>query len=232
MRGEEHGDAFGFVQMLDVGPQLITALRVESKRGLVEKQDLRGVQEPPRNLESPFHPAGKRFHEPLAAIPQLKQFQQAFDALDSRSPRNVIEHAVQLEVLVGRQVAVEARVLKYDPEPPPHVVWMLTRIDAVERNRPARRRQQRGQHLDGRRLAGAVGPEEREDLPFGNVERDVIDGFHLAERLDQIMNVNHAAAPQAERNTNTAAGEPVKLTTWRWYAPAGRQLPSGRPISQ
>src|SRR3954468_23549222 len=118
MRGEEHGDAFGFVQMLDVGPQLITALRVESKRGLVEKQDLRCVQEPPRNLESPFHPAGKRFHEPLAAIPQLKQFQQAFDALDSRSPRNGIEDAVQLEDLVCRLLLEKKRGLKQQSEPP------------------------------------------------------------------------------------------------------------------
>ena len=50
---------------------------------------------------------------------------------------------------------------------------------------------ERGEHLDRGGLAGAVGAEEGKDFSFGDVERHVIDGFDLAERLDQIVDVNH-----------------------------------------
>ena len=74
------------------------------------------------------------------------------------------------------------------------------------RDRAARRREQRRQHLDGGGLAGAVGAEEREDLARGDVERDVVDRCDLAERLHQIMNMNHAVAPAMQRrNSNGRA---------------------------
>ena len=51
MRREEDRDPLGLVQVLDVSPELIAALRIESQRGFVEKEDLRGVQEPARDRE-------------------------------------------------------------------------------------------------------------------------------------------------------------------------------------
>ena len=44
-------------------------------------------------------------------------------------------------------------------------------------------REQRGQHLDGGGLAGAVGPQKGEDFAFGDLEGDVIDGGEIAEFL-------------------------------------------------
>ena len=57
VRREKDGHAFGFVQMLDVRPELIAALRIEAERRLVEKQNLRRVQQAARDLQPPFHPA-------------------------------------------------------------------------------------------------------------------------------------------------------------------------------
>jgi hypothetical protein len=68
---------------------------------------------------------------------------------------------------------------------------MLTRIDAVERDGPAGRRDQRRQHLNRCRLAGAVWTKKREDFTLGHVERDVVDRLDFAERLHQIVNVDH-----------------------------------------
>ena len=106
--------------------------------------------------------------------------------------RHVIEHAVQLHVLVGGQLAVEARILEDDAEAAAH-------LDAAAStgSRPssviaaARRPQQRRQHLDRRGLAGAVRAEEREDLAGAHVERHAVDGAHVAERLDEVFDVNH-----------------------------------------
>ena len=51
--------------------------------------------------------------------------------------------------------------------------------------------QQRRQHLDSRGLAGAVRAEESEDLAGGDVEGHAVDGLHLAEFLDQVVDANH-----------------------------------------
>ena len=39
-------------------------------------------------------------------------------------------------------------------------------------------------HVEHRRLAGAVGPDDREDLALLGLERDTRDRLHAAERLD------------------------------------------------
>ena len=81
VRGQEDGHAFGLVQMLDVRPELIAALRIEAERRLVEKQDLGRVQQAARDLEAPLHAARELLHERVAAVPQLEQLQQPLDPL-------------------------------------------------------------------------------------------------------------------------------------------------------
>src|SRR5690349_11699949 len=61
--------------------------------------------------------------------------------------------------------------------------------------RPAGSRFQDGaEDAKRRRLAGAVGPEQAEDLAGAGVERDVLDGVddspsRIAERLEQVLDV-------------------------------------------
>ena len=57
MRGEKNGDLLRFVQMFNVCPELIAALRIETERGLVQEQNLRGVQQTASDFEPPLHAA-------------------------------------------------------------------------------------------------------------------------------------------------------------------------------
>src|SRR5207244_2693536 len=43
------------------------------------------------------------------------------------------------------------------------------------------------QHVEARRLAGAVRPDEREQLARAELERDVLHGLHAAVRLREIL---------------------------------------------
>jgi hypothetical protein len=43
----------------------------------------------------------------------------------------------------------------------------------------------------GRRLSGAVRPEQADDRPVGRVETDAPDRIHLAEALANVSNGNH-----------------------------------------
>jgi hypothetical protein len=41
--------------------------------------------------------------------------------------------------------------------------------------------------VEQRRLAGAVGPDQADDLSFGHVQRDVVDRHDAAERLRHVL---------------------------------------------
>ena len=59
----------------------------------------------------------------------------------------------------------------------------------------AARRKQAAQHAEGGGLAGAVGPEQAEDLAAAHLEVDVVDGGEGAEFLDQLLDLDHRLVP-------------------------------------
>src|SRR5213596_2540416 len=186
--GEEHGDALAVPEVAHVGPHLIAALRIEAERRLVEKQYLRCVQQPTGDLETAFHATGERLHQVIAPLPQLEHPQQGFTPLPPGVPRHVVQHPVDVHVLPRRELAVETRVLEHDAEALADCSPMRGDVESVELERAGRRTQQGGEHLDGRGLPGAVRPEERENLPGPDVEGNVVDGYDVAERLDDVLN--------------------------------------------
>ena len=83
MRGEEDGDALFFVEFLHLRPELVARLRVEAERRLVEKDDFGRVEQAARDFQTPPHAAGELLDRIVAAVPELEQLQQAFDAFDA-----------------------------------------------------------------------------------------------------------------------------------------------------
>ena len=55
---------------------------------------------------------------------------------------------------------------------------------------PAVGLRQRAEHVDRRRLAGAVGPEEPEDLAGGDLEADAAHRLDLVEGLAQVVDLD------------------------------------------
>ena len=120
----------------------------------------------------------------------------SFSSVSMRSARglarHVIEHAVQLHVLVGGQLAVEARVLEHDAEALAHLVRLAPR-DRARRCAMV--------PLVGCSsvvsiwivvvLPAPFGPRNAKISPARHVERDAVDGLDLAEGLDQVLDVNH-----------------------------------------
>ena len=78
-----------------------------------------------------------------------------------------------------------------DAEALPGLLLLHRWVEAVELDASAGRTQQRGQHLDGGRFAGAVGAEKGEYLSLRDVKRDVLDSGKVAEGLDQIPDGDH-----------------------------------------
>ena len=73
MRSEEDGSLLGLVEPLDVGPELVAALRVETECRLVEKENFWRVQKAARDLEPALHAAGEGLYVCVFAVPQFEQ---------------------------------------------------------------------------------------------------------------------------------------------------------------
>ena len=195
VRREEHSGLIGLVELLEIAPHVVPRLRVEAECRLVEENHLGRVQQPARDFEPPSHTARKFLHLAITPIKQFDKLQQFVDAHSSFLFRHAVEHAVEFHVLPGRQFVVDGRILEHDPERPSDRVGLLGRVMLGDADRAAGRLQQRRQHLDGRRLSCAVRPEKREDLALPDLETDVVDGLHRAERACQMADLDgiHAA---------------------------------------
>jgi hypothetical protein len=67
-------------------------------------------------------------------------------------------------------------------DPPAHQAPLGAQVRTRNRRLPTRRHEQRGQHPQGGRLAGAIGSEEAEDLAVAHLEVNTRDGLHGASR--------------------------------------------------
>ena len=103
---------------------------------------------------------------------------------------DAVELGVQAQVLRGRQVAVERRVLEDEADVAADVVALADDVVAGDVGAAAGRLGERAEHVDRRRLAGAVGAEEAEDLAAGDVEADAAHGLDLAEGLSEVLDVD------------------------------------------
>ena len=98
---------------------------------------------------------------------------------------------MELEVLLGGQVAVERRVLEDQADVAAHVVALGGDVVAGDGRGAGRRLRERAEHVDRRRLPGAIGTEEAEDLTRLDGERDAADGLDVPERLAQFVDFDH-----------------------------------------
>jgi hypothetical protein len=154
--------------------------RVEADRRLVEEDDLGVVEEPARDVQTLLHAARVALGALVLAALEADQFEELFDArlLDLRG------HAVELcevaQVVVAREPFVDAALAAEDvADALPDLARVLDDVVAEDAGVPRGRDQERDQHLDRRRLAGAVRPEQAEKLALLDLEADALDCFDL-----------------------------------------------------
>ena len=100
---------------------------------------------------------------------------------------DALEPGEEHEVLGGGEVLVDRGVLPGHAEQLADDVRLTAYVVAEHLARAAVDRQQGGEHLEHRGLAGAVGSEDAEDLAAADLEVDVVDGALVAEGLDQAL---------------------------------------------
>src|ERR1700686_5438732 len=120
-----------------MGPELVSRLGIQPNGRLVEKNDSGRVQQASGDLQAPLHSARQLLYGIVAPVPEFKHIQQKRDSVVAKLPRHLIEHAVEIQVLVGSQLVVEARVLEDDSETFARLVLLCDWVKPVQFNAAA-----------------------------------------------------------------------------------------------
>src|SRR3989441_1765975 len=210
VRGQEDRGAARPADLAEVLPERAAARHFEARGRLVQKEDLGLVQEAAHDLELAPHPAREGAHRLVDVARDAKELRELFDlgsvdAMHEPVARRVrveaVEDRMEADVLLGREVLVEARPLEDDPHLPSHRACLADDVAAVDRYPAFGRRERRREDRDGGRLPRTVRSEQDEELAplekktFEKWRRAVPDDFVYAVKL------NRLSSPVRERRS-------------------------------
>ena len=168
---QQHGRVVAAVVLGDERADPLLHRHVEPDRRLVEEEHLRPVQQRADHLD--LHPLAERevphrLADEVADVEQLDQLVAQRRELGTRDP---VDRPVQLERVERGQVPLELVAVAHHERDPAEEVALALRGDVAEHARLAGGRvEQPGEHLQRRRLAGAVRAEEADDLSLADLE--------------------------------------------------------------
>src|SRR6185312_5591883 len=209
VRRDEHGRA-AVRRLVDHLPELPTGDWVDAARRLVEQHDLRLVQQRNRKGELLLPAERQRANELALGVREAETVEDALGPIANLGGLKIVDAAVELDVLAHGEVVVEREALAHVPDVALDRLRFAEHVVSGDRRFAARRREETGEHADGRRLAGAVRAEEAEHLARTHVEGDVIDGREAAERARELLRANGVghAAPRAI--ASSPSGAPIR----------------------
>ena len=111
----------------------------------------------------------------------------------------VEQPAEHREVLSAGEEFVHGCVLTSQANGASHIVRLSLHVESVDLRRATRRLQQRRQDADSGRLAGAVRPEEPNDLPPWDNKVDSVQRFDVPEFLHQAFGLDGVVGHRHER---------------------------------
>jgi hypothetical protein len=213
VRGQQQGHALSS-QALQGLPHGQAGLRVEAGRRLVQDDQLGVVDERPGDQQAPLHPPGERLDPVACAVRQVREVQQLLRA--PRGSLGVDSEVVALEdqVLANRQIAVQVRLLRDDPDPRLDLAPVRPGVEPQDAQLAALHRGEPVDHLHRRRLAGAVRPQKAEADAGRHVEVDPLHGHAPAVALLEPAGDDRAFFGRARDHEVKIAKARALLTAW------------------
>ena len=182
-------------------PELAARNGVDARRRFVEEEKVRARQERRDERELLLHAAGEGAGEAGPESIEPDAGKKVLRARRGLVRRNGVEAGPERQVLVHREILVEREALGHESEG-----------DVVAVGAAGRGLEQAGDDPEERRLAGAVGPDEREQLAARDREVDAAQRPAAPEGPDELRGADHlaepAAASPAATFTRTSAGWP------------------------
>jgi hypothetical protein len=159
--------------------------RVEAGGGLVEEEHLRVVHQGGGEVEPAPHATRVGADVAVDRVADVDEGDEVVDAGVDLGLAEAVEAALEPQQLPTALLGVEGCLLEGDTDPEPHLLGMGGDVVTGDDRAAGSRLQQRAEHADGRRLAGAVRPQEAVDLPFVDLQVEAVDGIAVTERSHQ-----------------------------------------------
>src|SRR5947207_178446 len=161
---------------------------VEVRGGLVEHQDLRVVDDGSGDRDLLLLAGG----EALGALLRERAHVQPLDDSINPSSELTVQNATELgeicDVLASGQPRVHADLRGHDANAPAYLLGRRAGVEAKDLHGACVRGEQGADDAQRRRLAGAVGPEQAEDLARVRVQRDAAQHLVGAKGLLEAVN--------------------------------------------
>ena len=164
-----------FRQLINPVPEQATRRGVDARRWLIEEQHLRFVRGRARQREPLLPPATQRARELAPPLLETEVSELLGDARRSRAATESVDRGVEAEVLLDRQVIVEAEFLRHVADAASDAFGIVDDIDTRHLRASRCGLHEPAQHPDRRRLARAVRPEHAEHFTPVDGEIEPID---------------------------------------------------------
>ena len=144
------------------------------------------MQQGPRQLDAAAVAAAQHAR-PLAHAPaQPVMGERQIDALARDTARDAMQVGMEQQVGAHAELEVERLLLEDDADVGERRDGVAAHVVAEHADAAGVGREQAREQLHERRLAGAVGPEQGDELARGDAERDAVEGPHGAVGLDHV----------------------------------------------
>jgi len=144
-----------------------------------------------------LHPARELGEGDVPLLAQAEAGQQFFGTPLAFGARHAVQLHAEDQIVKGREFVVQVGSLGNDADVLLDAGHLRRQVKAQHAGVAGRGARQAGEHADGRRFAGAVGPQETEDLAFVDGEINPVHGAHRRtpsrRRVDfgKTGNLNH-----------------------------------------
>jgi len=141
------------------------------------------VQHATGDFEATLHAAGEPVDRPVGILSQAHALQGLADP--APPVREAVEARLQVQVLAGRELAIQARLLEHHAQAAAHGGPLACRVRPQDANAALRRERQGRQDGDGGGLAGSVGSQQTEEGALLHAQIETVERGVIAVALDQ-----------------------------------------------
>ena len=187
VRAEQHRQPRRVAQLAQVAEEVAPRPRIERGARLVQEEHAGADEERLRQLDAPLEAAGQLLHPLGAPAGDPEPLERRVEPLRERAPGHPVEAPVAGEVLLDRELPVDARVLEDDAERAPHDVRLAHHVVAHDARRAPLRPEQCGEDAEERALPAAVRAEEPEHLARIHREGDAGEREALSVAVAQVL---------------------------------------------
>ncbi len=189
MRRHEQRNA-ALAQLEEQIPEFAPCDWIDPRRRLVEKNDLRFVEQRAGQRQPLFPTAGEGRGELVEVLLQAAEVDQRRDPPFAVRSLELVGAPVEFEILSYREIFIQGERLRHVTDGAAHLIAFTLDVEAGDRSTARGRLGEPAEHLDRRRLAAPVRTEESVYFPARDLQREIVHRDSRAEAFGEVASLD------------------------------------------